>query len=337
MKRLFHSILISAAFVLATATSRAQDGPAETARAFIRQGDYSNAILVLRRALESGAGNPELRKDLAYAYYLQRDYPNALETASAIAESPAADVRIYQILGMVYKAIEDPKEAERAYRAGIRKFPESGALYAEYGESLWNGKHYKAAGRQWEKGIQIDPGYSGNYYHAARYYYMSGDVIWAAIYGEIFVNLESYSRRTPEIKTVLLESYKRLLSVADLSKVDTNNEFVKNFLDALSSHSRVIAGGVTPDGMSALRTRFVLDWFDKHATKFPFRLFEYHQQLARAGLFDAYNQWIFGAAGNLAQFEQWTVTHAAQYERFVNFQRNRVMKIPAGQYYQQIK
>jgi hypothetical protein len=68
--------------------------------------------------------------------------------------------------------------------------------------------------------------------------------------------------------------------------------------------------------------------------KLPFRLFEYQQQLARAGLFEAYNQWIFGAANNLSSFHQWTVTHSDEYNRFNTFQKNRVFKVPEGQFYQ---
>ena len=48
--------------------------PQETARTFTRQGDYSNAIVVLNSALKSSPDNLELLKDLAFNYYLNRDY-----------------------------------------------------------------------------------------------------------------------------------------------------------------------------------------------------------------------------------------------------------------------
>ena len=66
--------------------------------------------------------------------------------------------------------------------------------------------------------------------------------------------------------------------------------------------------GVTAETLSAFRTKFILDWFTKNATRFPFRLYEYHQQLLKSGMFDAYNQWIFGTAGNLPAYENWTKT-----------------------------
>jgi hypothetical protein len=158
--------------------------------------------------------------------------------------------------------------------------------------------------------------------------------VWGLIYGEIFVNLESYSRRTPEIKTMLVEGYKKLFSDPDMMKnQDSKNEFAKAYLDVMKNQSQVVSAGITPDALSALRTRFILEWYDKEVSKYPFRLFDYHRQLAKAGMFDAYNQWIFGAASNLSAFQQWTATHSEEYNRFNTFQKNRVFKMPEGQYY----
>jgi hypothetical protein len=80
------------------------------------------------------------------------------------------------------------------YKTALRKFPESGVLYNDYGELLWDRNDFAAASKQWLRGIQTDQNFSGNYYNAARYYYMTEDKVWGLLYGEIFLNLESYSR-----------------------------------------------------------------------------------------------------------------------------------------------
>jgi len=84
-----------------------------------------------------------------------------------------------------------------------------------------------------------------------------------------------------------------------------------------------------------IRTRFILDWFSDKETsaKFPFRLFDYQRQLIQQGYFDAYNQWIFGTAQNLVEYQTWTNLHAKESEEFTAFQKNRIFKIPLGQYY----
>jgi len=336
-------MLLAAGLLFAFCTSDAQEADnktiQETAKNYIRQGDYSNAILVLNRGLQANADNLDMQKDLAFAYYLNRDYVHALETSKNFPARADVDVQSFQILGMVYKAIEEVKDCEKMYRTALKKFPSSGALYNEYGEMLWTKKDYSEAIKQWEKGIEADPGYSGNYYNAAKYYYFTTDKVWALVYGEIFVNLESYSKRTAEIKTLLMDGYKKLFTDADLYKSqDTKNDFVKAFLDEMKIQSPFIGtNGVTTETLAAIRTKFILDWFVKYAGKFPFRLYEYHQQLLKEGMFDAYNQWVFGAASNLPAYETWTKTHAEEAKKFDYFQHNRVFKVPNGQYYQTSK
>jgi tetratricopeptide (TPR) repeat protein len=313
----------------------AQDSPGKIAKAFIRQGDYNNAILVLNRAIANDNENIELKKDLAFAYYMQRDFTKAMYVIKPVVDSRDADVQSYQILGMVYKAVDQTRDAERMYKIALRKFPESGVLYNDYGELLWDRNDFVAASKQWLRGIQTDQNFSGNYYNAARYYYMTEDKVWGLLYAEIFLNLESFSSRTPEIKRMLIEGYKKLFKDAEISKnQDNKNEFEKAYLDIIKTHSHVVDAGITPDALSALRTRFILSWYDKQSTNFPFRLFDYHKQLAKAGMFDAYNQWIFGAASNLSTFQQWTTTHSEEYSKFTAFQKGRVYKVPEGQWYQ---
>ncbi len=305
----------------------------ETAKAYIRQGDYSNAIVVLNKALQQKSNDLEMLKDLAFAYYLQRNFSKALETAKPLTERRDADEQSYQILGLVYKAIEDRKECEKMYKQGIKRFPNSGVLYNEYGEMLWTKQDYEAI-KLWEKGIEVDPNYSSNYYNACKYYYFTYDKVWSLIYGEIFINLESYSKRTPEIKDILIEGYKKLFADNKTPKgQNTKNAFAMAYLSVMNDQSAAIAQGVNPETLSVLRSKFILEWFDKDAGKFPFRLFDYHRQLLKDGLFDAYNQWAFGTAQNLTAFQNWTSAHADEYNRFISFQKNRVFKLTTGQYY----
>ncbi len=173
----------------------------ETAKTFARQGDYANAIVVLIRARQADPQNIELLKDLSFDYYMQRDYPKGVDIARTLTERPDADVQCYQLTGLFYKATDEATACERLYKAGIRRFPKSGVLYNEYGELLFARQDYTAI-KQWEKGIEVDPNYSSNYYNAGKYYFLTSDRVWGLIYGEIFVNLESYSKRTAEMKLI---------------------------------------------------------------------------------------------------------------------------------------
>ncbi len=306
----------------------------ETAKTFTRNGDYANAILVLNRALQKDPKNLDLLKDLSFDYYLQRDYAKGLDIARPLTERSDADVQCYQIAGLFYKAMDEAGPCERLYKGGIKRWPKSGVLYNEYGEVLF-AKQDNSAIKQWEKGIEADPSYSSNYYNASKYYFFTFDKVWSLIYGEIFLNLESYSKRTAEIKNLLLEGYKKLYSDTDLSKnQNSRSAFADAWLNTMSKLSPAIAKGVTTESLTVLRTEFIIKWFETYPANFPFRLFDYQRQLLKDGLFDAYNQWIFGAAENLPAFQAWANTHGDEYNRFTNFQKGRIFKLPEGQYYQ---
>lgn len=335
MNRIFLLLFVSALFHLSVpAQSTGDRTPQEVARGYTRQGDYTNAIVVLNTALQKDPQNLELLKDLSFNYYLSKDIAKGLNIARPLIDRPDADVQTYQIVAMLYKGIDDAKECEKLYKAGLRKFPRSGPLYSEYGEMLWARQDY-AAIRQWEKGIEVDPNYSSNYYYAAKYYYFTYDKVWSLLYGEIFLNLESYSKRTAEIKELLLEGYKKLFTESDMQKnQDTKSPFVMAWINIISPLNFTVKDGITAESLTVLRTKFILNWFNTYPTNFPFRLFDYERQLLKEGMFDAYNQWIFGTAGNLPAFQTWSNTHSDDYNRFINFQRGRVFKMPEGQYYQ---
>jgi hypothetical protein len=232
--------------------------------------------------------------------------------------------------------LEQPKDCERMYKKGLKKFPKSGPLYSEYGELLWSSKDYSAV-ELWEKGIQNDPAYAGNYYNAALYYFYTKDKVWSLLYGEIFVNMESLSERGAAMKQLLLKGYKeKLFAEADIMKGEekNKNEFAKSFLQGMSKQSSLANKGITVETLTMIRSRFILDWYAVNAARFPFKLFDFQRQLLQDGMFEAYNQWLFGPVENLTAYDSWTKTHAEQYTAFNNFQRTRIFKMPAGQYYQ---
>jgi Tfp pilus assembly protein PilF len=305
----------------------------ETAQTFMRQGDFTNAIVVLNRALQKEPENLAVAKDLAFSYSYQNDNNKALDIVKPLLDREDNDDQCFQIAGNIYKSLEMLKDCEKMYRKGIKKFPASGPLYNELGELLWAQKDFSAI-KQWEKGIESDPNYSSNYYNASKYYYFSTDKIWSVLYGEVFVNMEPSGTRTPEIKNILLEGYKKLFADADITKGVKKPGFQAAFLQTMSNQAIAVGYGINAESLTMLRTRFILEWAAGNNTKYPFKLFELQQQLLQEGMFDAYNQWIFGAAQSLPAYQNWVNAHAAEYGEFNRFQKSRLFKIPAGQYYQ---
>lgn len=326
MKQLLFSILLFSAL---TAFSQSAH---ETAYSFMKAGDHDNAILVLNKAILEQPNNEQLLQDMTLAYFYKKDFAQARTYAKKLLALDEVNMNSYQVAGTVYRALEEIKEADKLYKKALKKYPNSGPLYSEYGEMLWS-KNDDDAIKIWEKGIKMDPSYPGNYYHATTYYFYTKDKIWSLVYGEIFVNMEYLTDRATEVKKQLLQAYKEKLFLASEKEDDYETGFSKAIGETLQKQAVLTSKGLSVDALTMIRTRFVLDWFANHASKYPFKLFEYQQHLLRSGLFEAYNQWLFGPVDNLAAFEQWTKTNSGSYQQFTTFQRNRVFKMPPGQYY----
>ena len=305
----------------------------DNAKAFMRQGDYANASLILVRALQQYPNNIEIAKDLAYDYYLQKENQKALDVIKPLLEKDNADDQTYQIAGNIYQALGQVKEVDKLYKKALKAYPDSGPIYNDYGEFLWSKQDFSAI-KIWEKGIEKDPSYGTNYYNASKYYFLTTDKIWSVIYGEIFINIESFTYRTAEMKNLLLDGYKKLFAEPDLAaNVKDKNPFEMAFLTTMNKQSGLAIRGLNAETLTMIRTRFILDWNQTYLKKFPFRLFDLQENLLEEGLFPAYNQWIFGAAQNLSAYQNWTGTHNEEYVAFNKFQQGRTFKIPDKQYY----
>ncbi|CAN5131373.1 hypothetical protein BH11BAC6_BH11BAC6_12500 [soil metagenome] len=336
MKKLIFIFCFSIAFT-SSPFAQTQDAEAlhQTGRSFMRQGDFAGALQAFDKALEIKPDDIDILKDKAFVYYLQRDFANTIALSKKIVARPDADAQSYQILGLAYKAIAQDKENETMYKEALSRFPSSGALNSDYGELLSANKKENEAIKYWEKGIAGDPNYSGNYYFATKYYAQKGNIVWGLLYGEIFINIESLSKRSDEIKTIVYGGYKNLFN--DPSLLDdvkqTGTAFEKAFVTNLGNLTFLMRNNLTPESLTALRARFILNWFNGAGRQYPFRLFENQRTLLQEGYFDAYNQWLIGAVADTQQFQQWTLNHADDVKGLQQFQRNSLFKVPAGQYY----
>jgi tetratricopeptide (TPR) repeat protein len=331
MKKLFliFFLVCSQTILLAQDAKQLHDN----ARDFMHKGDYANAILILNRALGKDPGNLEIVKDLGLNYYYSKDYNKCIEVLKRLFDRNDVDDQCFQIAGDAYWALEDAKGAEETYRKGIRKLPNSGPLYNEVGKVLWSKGDFTAI-KEWEKGIENDPGYAGNYYNASKYYYLSLDKVWSLLYGEIFLNIDPKSVYAPEVKNILFEGYKKLFTDANIEKNNKDKSpFTIAYLKAMNKQSSLVAAGINTETLITIRTRFILEWDEYAATKFPYKLFQLHKQYIEAGLFNAYNQWVFATEQNMPAYQKWITDNPKEYAALNRFLQDRMFKVPPGQYY----
>ena len=333
MKKTF---LLFACFVTCFSVFAQQaDSLQKLARMQTQTGNYDTAYLTLQLALQQKPGDLDITKDQAFVCYLKRDFENGLRIGKTLTERPDADVQCFQILGWIYKSLAEYGEGDKMYKAAIKKFPESGVLYSEYGDLLLQNSQPNDAIDIWEKGIKADVNNNSNYYYASKYYADNGNLLWSLLYGEIFVNIESYTPRTEEIKKLLYNGYTKLFTGNTLAKINEKSKgLTKAITDILLKNNSSIQAGDTILNITGIRQKFIVDWVNSgNAKQFPFRLFGLHRQLVDAKTFTAYNEWLFGEAADADAFKKWQGTHAEEMKQWQQLLHSVVFKIPSGQYY----
>lgn len=312
----------------------------ESAMLYLQKQDYANAIMVYNQAIQQDPMNLVYRRELAHVYYLQGDMERGEKMVAPLLKAKEADEETFLTAARIFAAKKKMEEAETAINAGIDKFPTSGPLYLEKGEILNNQKKYKSASGAWEKGVEMAPTYYLNYYKLAKVYAFTKRYWWAIVYGEIFVNMESYSSRTEEVKQIVFENYKFLMADLNNKAVEGKDnlyEHPDNFEEAAMSVFEqlkpVVTGGINQENLAMLRIRFLLQWNKLFAIQYPFELFDYQHKIIQAGYFDAYNQWLFGKLDQEKTYKQWTQQHAGYMNQFDQyFRANRIMP-KRNQYY----
>lgn len=335
MKQLFAAALLTAISTFSFAQNDA-NSLRESARKLMVSGDLATAISNLNKAIQIEGNNIELKKDLALAYYYDKNYKKALDVIEPVMKSDDGDVASYQLAGTIYKTMQDVKSAEKVYQEGLRLFPRVGSLYSEYGELLDIIQKPREAIAMWEKGMEVAPSYGNNYYNAAIYYYKQPyDKIYAILYGEIYSNMESMNPKTLTVKKMVLDTYKDLFSGTTLQSSinDSKNAFAKAVLQTYVKQGNNTSQALTTEALGMIRTRFILDWNNAFAKQYPFQLFDYHTMLMKEGLYESYNQWMFGPVDNEDAFKNWAALHKEDYNRFTQYHSNRIFKMPPGQTY----
>lgn len=301
------------------------------------EGKFTEAIKLLEEAQKLDTSSLIYPYELGYSYYSMKDYQRAVTYLESIITHPKAGEEYFQLLGNCYDNLGNSDRALKTYDDGLVRFPHSGKLFLEKGNVFWIQKEYIKALPLYEQGIQADPSFPSNYYRAATIYCHSQDEVWGMVYGEIFMNLERNSGRTAEISKLLYDTYKSeikytaesLTSVSfcqnttmDASEVATQKK-VKLPFETLYEMTMAISAApekrIDINSLNRIRTKFVEKYYQMgHATTRPNVLFEYQNQLLKAGHLDAYNHWIV-MRGDQEGFAEWQAANKKEWDEFVNW------------------
>lgn len=314
-------------------------------------GKLDSAIDAFNQAFRLNPNEINYQYQKSLALYRKGEYKPAIKILRALLLNQEAGDNYYQLLGGCYRGLARLEDAEKVYRAGLLKYPESGRLYLELG-IMQNEQGYpeKAIG-YFEQGIELTPTYASNYYWAAKHWLESETPIWGLFYGEIFLNLERHTVRSYEMSAMLFEAWKNGLNVLDdddLEGLDFDNAIGMDPIEHLGDKSKnqtfstafenqmnvasVSLIGITLQDLyiqdlNTVRNNFIIRWNKEGLDRdFPNPLITWWRQLYSKGVFDAYNYWVFNQ-GRFNEFEQWYSGQSDYYTQFFTWFKSTGMPL----------
>lgn len=343
MKSIFLScaLVFGVSFGAVAQTKSDKDLALEKGREAIRlmdNGEFDKSIKLLEEAQKLDPKDYNYPYELGYAYYAQEDYKKALKYFQTCLKMEKSYDRIYQMIGNTQDILGDRSAAFETYEAGLKKCPSSGGLHLEMGNMYLAKEEYNDALAWYEKGVQAEPNFASNYYWASKLYCHSSEEVWGMIYGELFLLKEPGTKRTSEISKLLYDTYKSQITFtsdtsysvsfsANSTIVISDPKDLKNFklpfgIGAYEPDLMISCLGqkeITLVSLNVIRSSFVSTWFAaKHNETYPVVLFDYQNELKKAGHLEAYNYWVLGS-GNPDAFKVWKDKNTEKWDAFVNW------------------
>lgn len=286
----------------------------------LSRGNAQEAIAIFQKTLQVAPRVFAVHRSLAQAYQVAGEHTNAIKVLDPLFAAQEADAECYRIAGQAYAGNNDFNKARKILHEGIGRHAKAGMLYYELGVLYEKQDDLERALKSWLDGIANDENYHLNYFEAAMAYMRTDNAIWPIIYGEIFVNKEPNTQRGFQARILLLDAYKKLFFTPSKNVTGekpfgytpaTFDEAVKQTYLSLFF---VVSDGITTENLTMLRSRFIISWKNNFASRYPFSLFDYQENLMRNGYFDAYNQWLFKVE-NPKSFELWSASFSEDMAR----------------------
>lgn len=300
------------------------------------QGNYDYAVQLLESNVKTYKKSSALRAELAGLYYRIEDYRKSIRQCRRFQRRFSPSVDIYQLKAHNFINLGKPSKAQKVLDNGIDELPLEGILYTEQGRLAMHREQYESAINWFEEGIKNAPNSPGNYYWAAKIYCQSTEELWGLYYGEIFMNLERFTKRTREMSSILFETLNREIVFYNDTAISVNickdanfeipsedsTEYVSYGQDIIEPLYKSSLKGITHlsiRNIDLFRKESLAQYssVDKHGYADHF-LIDFHRELRDNGHFEAYNYWLF-MMGNPEEFEAWEHDNSSQWSLFINW------------------
>ena len=295
---------------------------------YMSQEDVVTALHCFNEAVDLDPDVTDYNYKLAMAYFGYGSILKAYDIVEELLDKKDCKDIYYELAGNCQNLLGYRSDAEKLYKAGLKKFPNSGCLYLELGISEFGNEKYEEALKYLEKGIEAEPNFPANYYWTSLALFNTDNELWCILYGEAFMNLEKNTKKSQFISKILYRAYRHcIFPMPDSThgiyfsskKKNDNFTFGSLFEQTIAITEVKLEDSLDVKEMSALRTDFIKKWyaagFDK---KYPNVIFDFHKELISKGYFECYNYWLL-RKGEPVTFQDWLPTYRSKFYEFTNW------------------
>lgn len=329
-RKLFTYLIFS--FIAYTAAGQPGKSPElelmhNNARQHVKMGNIDAAITTYKQLLALDAADTRVATELGNVLYIKSDYEQAIAVLAPLTDRTDASDTVYQLLASSQAALHHSKKAHETLNAGITRFPHSGLLFYELGTLHYNEGSELNATKAWQNGIVAAPYFAPNYKSIASSFMTSNQPQWGLICGEQYLLMVHDTIGDELFKKSLYKCWKDFFDkITVLSDGNTTGEMIGIFKQL----TPVVSDGISVENLTMVRTRFLMEWMktvvqvdnqtgrrqDISTHSYTPGLFTDQELLIREGLFDIYNEWLFGRAESKAAFEAWNKFHPDAIDKF---------------------
>lgn len=281
------------------------------ARENMARGNYKDAIITYKQLTALRKNDYNLLAELARAYARVGETEQATELFRRVGPMPEMTDTTYCIVAQVYIDADKLRDANKWTNWGLKQYPNSGILYEQHGLVLDNSGNNDAF-KEWLTGIEKAPSYAGNYKRAATAAANSG-YLWPAIWGETYLCMAHDTAGDAAFKEMLLQSWKKYFEQVT-EEPNPQYAFEQYGNADFLKLTPVVSDGISVESLTMIKTRYML----QAATKqYHVALWDYYNEMLRAGWFDIYNEWLYEQTCSNTEFVAWNKFHVGDIDKFL--------------------
>jgi tetratricopeptide (TPR) repeat protein len=318
---------------------------ANQAHALMDEAKFSSGLTLMKEAASYQPANYGYGFEVGFINFQLKNYAEAAKQLEKWVNHPKNNAELFQLLGNTYYILNDKVKAMNTFDVGLSKFPKSGLLFAEKGKLVQETDMGKAL-FYYEKGIEVDPNFDMNYFHAALLYFKQTESIKGILHGEIFMLLNRDSNFTAAMSELLYNAYKgsvipnvegkceyhfcnptRPDHLVDIDHIEHFPSFCILYSSLLNTSSPIV-NVMNAANMVDMRIKALEAYYSHHFNEhYQEWVFDFQSIIKQAGHAEAYHHWVL-MNGSELEFLQWKENNEEKWIAFTEWFASHDMAIP---------